>query len=139
MHKIFGVPRQKNKEYWVILYEIHNERLLISPCLDRCNERYSCNAWNYTVFLPKMLFRYQFRCRHAHENVPFACMNPVLMKRSTRIVNWHSNILNDQPTDNSRYLQFLHNILCTSWYFLNEFCNIILTVEKFEIVYNFTL
>ena len=26
-------------------------------------------------FFPKMLFRYQFRCRHAHENVPFACMN----------------------------------------------------------------
>ena len=84
-------------------------------------------------FFPKCCSDIQFRCRHAHENFPFACMNPVLMKRSTRIVNWHSNILNDQPTDNSRYLQFLHNILCTSWYFLNEFCNIILTVEQFEL------
>ena len=45
-----------------------------------------------TVFHPKLLFRYQFRCRRAHENVPFACMTLVLMKLSTSAVNWHSNI-----------------------------------------------
>ena len=58
-----------------------------------------------TVFHPKILFRYQFHCRHIcmHENVPFACMNPVLMKLSTRVVNWHSNILGYPPTDGSRH------------------------------------
>ena len=34
------------------------------------------------AFHPKILFRYQLLCHHAHENVPFACMNPVLMKLS---------------------------------------------------------
>ena len=65
-----------------------------------------------TVFHPNILFRYQFRCRHAHDNVPFACMNPVLMKLSTRVVNWHSNILGYPQTDGSRYRQFSRNILC---------------------------
>ena len=64
------------------------------------------------VFNPKILFRYQFRCHQAHENVPFACMNPVLMKLPTRAGNWHSNILGYPPTDGSRYRQFSHNILC---------------------------
>ena len=40
----------------------------------------------------KILFRKQFLCCHAVKNVPFACMNPVIMKLSTRVVNWHSNI-----------------------------------------------
>ena len=97
-----------------------------------------------TVFHPKILFRYQFRCSHAHENVPFACMNPVLMKLSTSVVNWHSNILSYPSTDGSRYTVSFHTIYCvktygSSWNVLNEFCNIIFTVEKFEILYNFTL
>ena len=46
-----------------------------------------------TVFHPKILLRYQLLCRHAHENVSFACMNPVLMKLSTRVVNWHGNYI----------------------------------------------
>ena len=48
-------------------------------------------------FHPKILFIYQFRCRQAHENFPFACMNPVLMKLSTRVVNWDSNIFDYPP------------------------------------------
>ena len=59
-------------------------------CWDCCHERYSCHAWNYCFFHPKILFIYQFHCRH--ENFPFACMNSVLMKLSMRVVNWHSNI-----------------------------------------------
>ena len=55
-------------------------------------------------FFPKCCSDINFAVVMRMKMFPFACMNPVLMKRSTRIVNWHSNILNDQPTDNSRYL-----------------------------------
>ena len=67
----------------------------------------------FTVFDPKILFRYQLLCRHAHENVSFACMNSVLMKLSTRVVNWHSNTLGYPPNDGSRYYQFPHNVFCS--------------------------
>ena len=86
---------------------------------------------------PKILFRYQFRCRHEHENVSIACMNPVLMKLSTRVVNWHSNIIylaTRQPTV-AATISF-HTIYCEKtygsyWNVLNEFCNIMFTVDKF--------
>ena len=57
---------------------------------------------------PKILFRNQFSYCHAREKCSVACMNPVvLIKVSTRVVNWHtSNILG--------YREFSHNILCES-------------------------
>ena len=53
-------------------------------------------------------------------------MNPVLKKRSTIVVNWHSNILG--------YRKFSHNILCEicggPWNVLKEFA--IDTLEKIQ-------
>ena len=128
-----------------LVCEIQFERLLIfSRCLDRCNERYSCHAWNICFIIPKYCSDINFHCRHMHENVPFACMNPVLMKLPTRVVNLHSNMLGYTRQLTVAATVSFHTIYCvktdgSSWSVLNESCYIVFTVEKFEILYNSTL
>ena len=56
-----------------------------------------------SVSHPKILFRNLAVVMHVKQ-VPLACMNPMLMKLSTREVNWHSNILSHH--------KFSNNILC---------------------------
>ena len=63
------------------------------------------------------------------KNVALACMIPLLMKISTRVVNWYNNILG--------YRKFSHKLYYngSSWNVLKEFCN----WKEFEIVYNFAV
>ena len=88
--------------------------------------------------IPKYCSENNFTVVMRVKNVPFACMNSVLMIFSTRVrrvVNWHSN--------SSGYRKFsLNIILCEKpmvalGMFRRSFS--INTVEKIEILYNFTV
>ena len=54
--------------------------------------------------IPKYFKENNFAVVMHVKNVPLACMNPMLMKLSTRVVNCHSNMLG--------YCEFSLNILC---------------------------
>ena len=58
----------------------------------------------FLFVIPKYCSENNFIVVMHMRNLPLACMNPLLEKLSTRVVNCHSNIL--------RYRKFSHNILC---------------------------
>ena len=56
------------------------------------NAYHSCHAWN--LCMPSKnntLYRQNFAVVMRFRNIPLACMNPVLMKLSKKVVNWYNN------------------------------------------------